>query len=120
MPVPSSIETNSAADDHMRVLDVGERRLVPRAHQIRAGERADDVATLADRRLAQGRGDDQPLAVHLDHRRTRRRRSTAAPVFDGSVHGVVVHTTNDAPTRVGSGASTIGNRRNTLGSSTVR
>ena len=45
--------------------------------------------------------------------------STAAPVFDGRVHGVVVHTTSEAPISEASSASLTGNRRNTLGSSTV-
>jgi hypothetical protein len=41
-------------------------------------------------------------------------------VFDGKVHGVVVHTASAAPTSEGSAASTIGKRTSTLGSSTVR
>ena len=37
-------------------------------------------------------------------------------MFDGSVQGVVVQITSEAPTSEGSGASTTGNRTNTLGS----
>ena len=42
----------------------------------------------------------------------------ATATFDGSVHGVVVHTTSDAPTLLSS-PSTSGNRTYTDGSTTV-
>src|SRR3990170_46354 len=45
--------------------------------------------------------------------------STANPRFEGRVQGVVVQATSDEPTNEGSGASTIRNVANTLGSVTV-
>ena len=86
MPVPSSIETKSAADHHVRVRrrwGTAARTARPTRSEPRSV--ADHVAPLADHRLAQGRGDDQTRSPStLDHDvlgvggRPRRPCSTAA------------------------------------------
>ena len=66
MPVPSSIVTKSAGDDAVGAVDVGVRRLVAAPDERRARHGPDEVAALAEHRLAQRRADDQPLAVEVD------------------------------------------------------
>ena len=119
MPVPSSIETNSAATTTCAssTLGNGGSYRAPTRSEPGSVRTTSPPSPIAGSRRAAATINRSPSTSTTTYSASA---ATAAPVFDGSVQGVVVHTTNDAPTRVGSGASTRGNRRNTLGSSTVR
>ena len=102
-------------DDGVRALDVRVRRLVPQAREVGAADRRDRRPALAEHRSGEARRDEDPVAIALARPRSRRRRRPRRRCSTGSVHGVVVHTSSEVPTRDASAASTMGNRTNDAG-----
>ena len=98
MPEPSSIVTKSSATTVNALSPVDgnqrERRLVARADELGDRNVADDRRVVAEH-VGDACAREHEVAsafgrAHADVRRSS--GPTAAPTFDGSVHGVVVHT----------------------------
>ena len=95
------VHRDEVGRDHgVGVLDV-------RDTAARSARRPGRAARRSSRRslVAQGRGRERLARRSAARRPARPRRSRPAvdrrPALDGSVHGVVVHTTSDAPTSAG-------------------
>ena len=97
MPEPSSTVTKSAATTRRAGLPASveevERALVVEADEVGDRDRADDLGVVAEHvGDARRRHHEVAPAVALRTRTYSTSGPTAAPTFETSVHGVVVHT----------------------------